>query len=137
MKGRILTNFVIVSLLLSSSLVLNEVFASESQPAKDTHEDEINGPGGLMSQSGLPIQAANPSDPLQIKEHHPAHVKKFIGPSVSLSGGDSPVTIWTAYGFNSLTCTHTTTGDWTDSKLCGHGQTIAIVDAFDDPNIVS
>ncbi|TLX81926.1 MAG: hypothetical protein E6L00_05020 [Thaumarchaeota archaeon] len=137
MKGRILTNFVIVSLLLSSSLVLNEVFASESQPAKDTHEDEINGPGGLMSQSGLPIQTANPSDPLQIKEHHPAHVKKFIGPSVSLSGGDSPVTIWTAYGFNSLTCTHTTTGDWTDSKLCGHGQTIAIVDAFDDPNIVS
>jgi YVTN family beta-propeller protein len=128
---------IITLLLLSSTLTVNGAFASKSQPEKDTHQDEINGPGGLMSLSGPPTQATNPSNPLQIKEHHPAHVKKFIGPSVSLSGGDAPVMIWTAYGFNSLGCTHTTKTDWTDPSLCGHGQTIAIVDAYDDPNIVS
>jgi hypothetical protein len=124
-------------LLLSSSLAVNGAFASNSSPEPDTHQDEINGPGGLMSLSGPPIQATVPNDPLQIKEHHPAHVKKFIGPSVSLSGGDAPVTIWTAYGFNKLGCTHTTATDWTDPNLCGHGQTIAIVDAYDDPNVAS
>jgi len=123
--------------LLSSSLALNGAFASESPRETGTHQDEINGPGGLMSPSGSPIQASIPSDPLQIKEHHPAHVKKFIGQAVSLSGGDSPPTIWTAYSFNGLKCNHTTTGDSNDPSLCGHGQTIAIVDAYNDPNIAS
>jgi subtilase family serine protease len=128
----------IALLLLGSSLAANGAFAA-SQLQTDTHRDEINGPGGLMSLSGLPIQPANQSNPLQIKEHHPAHVKKFIGPKqVTLSGGDSPATIWTAYSFNDLTCKQTTTaGTWTDPTLCGHGQTIAIVDAYDDPNVAS
>jgi subtilase family serine protease len=124
---------IIVLLLSSSSLAANGAFASQSSPQTDTHHDEINGPGGLMSLTGIPIQSQNPSNPLQIKEHHPAHIKKFIGPKqgVALSGGDAPATIWTAYGFNGLGCTQTTT------NLCGSGQTIAIVDAYNDPNIAS
>jgi len=126
-----------IALLSSSSLAVNDVFASKIIPQMDKQQDEINGPGGLMSSSGLPVQVTNDSNPLQIKAHHPAHVKKFIGPSASLSGGDTPVTIWTAYSFNKLGCTHTTTTDWTDPNLCGHGQTVAIVDAYDDPNVSS
>lgn len=106
-------------------------------PIQTDSLDEINGPGGLFSSTGIPVQATNQSNPMKIKEHHPAHVKKFIGPSVSLSGGNAPVTIWTAYSFNKLGCTQTTTTDWTDPKLCGHGQTVAIVDAYDDPNVAS
>ena len=137
MKGKIFTICIILSLLLFSSLALNGALATTSQAEKDTHEDEINGPGGLMSQSGSTIQAANPSDPLHIKEHHPAHVKKFIGPSFSPLLVNAPATIFTAYGFNILGCSHSTTSDWTDPNLCGHGQTIAIVDAYDDPNIAN
>ncbi len=122
-------------LLLSSSLVMNGALAS--QPDNDKHDDDINGPGGLLSPSGVTIQTVTPGDPLQIKEHHPAHVKKFVGHSVTLTGGESPANVITAYGFNKLSCTHTTTSDWTDPALCGHGQTIAIVDAYDDPNVVS
>ncbi len=72
--------------------------------------------------------------PRDIQAHPPIHVKKFTGASPS---GYFPQTVWTAYGFNKISCTHTTTTDWTDPSLCGHGQTIAIVDAFDDPNIES
>jgi subtilase family serine protease len=90
-----------------------------------------------MSQSGSPIQATNPSDPLQIKEHHPAHIKKFIGQFFSPLVVNAPATILTAYGSDILSCSHSTTSDWTDPKLCGHGQTIAIVDAYDDPNIAN
>jgi subtilase family serine protease len=128
---------VISLLLLSSSLAVNGAFAINSSPQTDAHLDEINGPGGLMSLAGPPIQSINTNNPLEIKEHHPAHVKKFIGHSVSLSGGDAPASIWTAYGFNKLSCTHITTTDWTDPNLCGHGQTIAIVDAYDDPNVAN
>jgi subtilase family serine protease len=122
-------------LLLSSTLTMNGALAS--QPDNDKHDDDINGPGGLLSPSGVTIQTITPGDPLQIKEHHPAHIKKFVGHSVTLTGGESPVNVLTAYGFNKLTCTHTTTTDWTDPALCGHGQTIAIVDAYNDPNVVS
>jgi fibronectin type 3 domain-containing protein len=137
MDRRILAIFFLVSVLITSSFAVPGAFAQ----ASSTHIDEINGPGGLMSLVGPPspgpIQA--PSNPLNIKEHHPAHILKFIGKSVSLSGGDAPASIWTGYGFNKLTtCSQkTTTNDWTDQNLCGHGQTIAIVDAYDDPNIVS
>jgi hypothetical protein len=72
--------------------------------------------------------------PRDITAHPPIHVKRFSGTSPS---GYDPQTIWTAYGFNNLGCTHTTTTDWTDPNLCGHGQTIAIVDAYDDPNIAN
>ncbi len=123
---------VISLLLLSSSLAGSGALAMPGI-------DEINGPGGLMSNTGLSIQSASPGNPLQIEEHHPAHIKKFIGhlQGVSLSGGDAPAIIQTAYGFNSMGCTYTTTTDATDPLLCGHGQTIAIVDAYDDPNVAN
>lgn len=72
--------------------------------------------------------------PRDIEAHPPIHIKRFSGTSPS---GYGPQTIWTAYSLNNLTCTHTTTTDWTDPNLCGHGQTIAVVDAYDDPNIAS
>ena len=135
MDRRILAISFLASIIITSSFA---VPWASAQKATTDEQDEINGPGGLMSLAGI-SHAANPhpSDPLKIKEHHPAHVKKFIGPSVSLSGGDAPASIWTGYGFSSLGCTHSTTSDWTDPSLCGHGQTIAIVDAYDDPNVAS
>src|SRR5579863_1856676 len=123
-------------LLLSSSLAGSGALAS--LPGTDSQQDEIHGLGGLLSTSGISNQSPISGDPLKIKEHHPAHVKIFIGPaSATLTGGNAPSTILTAYGFKSLTCTFTTSTDWTDTSLCGHGQTIAIVDAYDDPNIAS
>jgi hypothetical protein len=55
------------------------------------------------------------------------------GPSPNLPGGFSPAQIAQAYGFNQITFnngTSTVAGD-------GSGQTIAIVDAYDDPTIAS
>lgn len=131
MKAIFAVSFIVL-LLLGSSLAVNGAFAITNYPQTDPHPDEINGPGGLMSLTGISIQSTNSGNPLQIEEHHPAHIKKFIGPKqVALSGGDAPPTIWTAYGFNNLSCTQTT------GNLCGSGQTIAIVDAYNDPNIAS
>ncbi len=48
-----------------------------------------------------------------------------------------PTQIRHAYGFDSLGCTFTSTAGWTDPSLCGHGQAIAIVDAYNDPNIAN
>lgn len=122
-------------LLITSSFAVPGAFA---QSTSGDEQDEINGPGGLMSPTGSTAhKTTTSSDPLKIKEHHPAHVQKFVGKAVSLSGGNSPTSVLTAYGFNNLSCTHTTTTDWTDPSLCGHGQTIAIVDAYDDPNVES
>jgi subtilase family serine protease len=91
-----------------------------------------------LSPTGISKQSANhiPKDPFNIKEHHPAHVKKVVGLSPSLLGGGAPASVFTSYGFNSLSCTHTAS-TWTNSALCGSGQTIAIVDAYDDPNAES
>ncbi len=86
--------------------------------------------GSIVSVPG--VLAAK--DPREIDTHPPIHIKRFSGTSPS---GYDPQIIWTAYGFKNLTCTHTTTTDWTDPNLCGHGQIIAIVDAYDDPNIAS
>ncbi len=102
MNRTILCSFIIVALLLTSSLAVPGAFASKG--------------------------------PRDIVAHPPIHIKRFSGISPS---GYGPQTIWTAYGFNNLGCTHTTTTDWTDPSLCGHDQTIAIVDAYDDPNIAS
>jgi subtilase family serine protease len=137
MDRRILAIFLLISLLITSSIAVPGAFA---QQASTGEQDEINGQGGLMSLTGLPYaEKPTPGDPLKIKEHHPAHIKKFIGPSFSPSATVvyAPQTVWPAYGYSSLSCTHTTTTDWTDPNLCGHGQTIAIVDAFDNPNIES
>ncbi len=50
--------------------------------------------------------------------------------------GLSPKQVWHAYGFDKLTCAFTGY-TWGNSRLCGYGQVIAIVDAFDDPTIES
>ena len=89
----------------------------------------------LLVGSTLAVPGAFASkSPREIDTHPPIHIKKFSGLSPS---GYFPQTILTAYNFNNLSCTHTTTTDWTDPNLCGHGQTIAIIDAYDDPNIAS
>ncbi len=62
--------------------------------------------------------------------HPPIHVKKAATVSPT---GLLPVQIRHAYGFDQLNCTFT--GTFGSSSLCGYGQTIAIVDAYDDPNI--
>jgi fibronectin type 3 domain-containing protein len=63
----------------------------------------------------------------------PHHIRNAATTSPT---GLSPSQIYSAYGFNSLTCNLTATS-WTDPLLCGHGQTIAIVDAYDDPTIAN
>src|SRR6476660_9816106 len=99
-------------LLITSSFAIPGAFA-QNNPNSDT--DDINGPGGLLSLTGnTGHKTTTSSDPLKIKEHHPAHLKKFVGKSLTLSGGNSPASVLTAYGFNSLTCTYTTTTDWAD-----------------------
>ncbi len=50
--------------------------------------------------------------------------------------GLTPTQIWHAYGFDQIGCGLTGT-TWPNSKLCGNGQVIAIVDAYDNPNIES
>jgi subtilase family serine protease len=55
--------------------------------------------------------------------------KSNVSPDSTTVVGLTPTTIYSVYGFNSLSCS--------GSKSCGSGQTIAIVDAFDDPNIES
>jgi subtilase family serine protease len=52
-----------------------------------------------------------------------------VSPDSTTVVGLTPTTIYSVYGFNSLSCS--------GAKTCGSGQTIAIVDAFDDPNIES
>ncbi len=66
--------------------------------------------------------------------HPPIHIHDA---QTSSPTGLTPVQILHAYGFDnsSLNCSYT--GTWGSSNLCGYGQTIAIVDAFDDPNIAS
>lgn len=128
--------------MLTSGIAVPWAFAQTSS----TDNDDINGPGGLMSLIGSPHHPFSPapSNPLQIKEHPPAHILKFIGSKVikpsqssgTLSAPYGPTTIWTAYGFNSLSCGQTGS-TWPSSSLCGNGQTIAIVDAYYDANIAS
>ncbi|MGI0087311.1 MAG: fibronectin type III domain-containing protein [Nitrosotalea sp.] len=65
-------------------------------------------------------------DPRVIDTHPPIHVKRSGTASPT---GLSPLQIEHAYGFDQLSCFGT--------KSCGSGQTIAIVDAYDDPNIES
>src|SRR5437867_10382792 len=81
----------------------------------------------LLLGSTLAVNEAFASkDPRTISTHPPIHIKKSGSPSPV---GFSPVQIGHAYGFDLLSCYGTSS--------CGTGQTIAIVDAFDDPNIES
>jgi len=60
----------------------------------------------------------------------PYHVK---GQASTSPTGLTPSQVRHAYGFDQLSCSFT--GTWGDPNLCGYGQTIAIIDAYDDPNI--
>lgn len=62
--------------------------------------------------------------------HPPIHIKKAATVSPT---GLFPNQIRHAYSFDQLTCSYT--GTFGSTNLCGYGQTIAIVDAYDDPNI--
>ncbi len=48
--------------------------------------------------------------------------------------GLSPRQVWRAYGFDKLNC-DLKGHPWGDHHLCGYGQVIAIVDAYDNPNV--
>jgi len=75
----------------------------------------------LLSLSTLPAHAHNGTAPGGWKAKPPVHVKTGIGPEVEGPQGFSPAQIRQAYGIS--------------SAFQGAGQVIAIVDAFDDPNI--
>ena len=66
------------------------------------------------------------SDPKTIGTLPPIKISKSASPSPV---GLNPVQIGHAYGFDQISCYGTSS--------CGSGQTIAIVDAYDDPNIES
>ncbi len=76
------------------------------------------------------INAFAAGPPYDWAAHPPIHIKKAATTSPT---GLFPAQIRHAYGFDQLTCSFT--GTFGSSTLCGYGQTIAIVDAFDDPNI--
>src|SRR5437773_554083 len=81
----------------------------------------------LLVGSTLAVNEAFASkDPRTIGTHPPIHIKKSDTPSPT---GLSPAQIGHAYGFDLLSCYGTSS--------CGNGQTIAIVDPYDDPNIES
>ncbi len=76
------------------------------------------------------INAFATGPPYDWAAHPPIHIKKAATTSPT---GLFPAQIRHAYGLDQLTCSFT--GTFGSSTLCGYGQTIAIVDAFDDPNI--
>ncbi len=81
----------------------------------------------LLLSSSLVVNGAFASkSPKEIDTHPPIHVKKSgtVAPT-----GLLPIQIAHAYGFDKLSCY--------GSQACGSGQTIAIVDAYNDPNIES
>ena len=59
----------------------------------------------------------------------------IVTPSSATPVGLQPSQIRHIYGFDLLSCSFT--GTFGSTTLCGAGQTIGIVDAFDDPNIAS
>jgi hypothetical protein len=61
----------------------------------------------------------------------PHHVRD--GATASYQSGYQPTQVRHAYGFDGLSCA----GSTSTPDTCGSGQTIAIVDAYDDPNIAS
>lgn len=66
-------------------------------------------------------------------EAHPLFVT--LSTTLTSPKGFIPAQIRHAYGFDRLSCSFTK--PWGSPALCGAGQTIAIVDAFDDPVIES
>jgi len=76
---------------------------------------------------------ANKAPPKEWEAHPPIHIH---GAQTGSPVGLSPTQIRHAYGFDNLTCSYTSP-TWPNSSLCGSGQTIAIVDAFNSPTISS
>jgi subtilase family serine protease len=80
-----------------------------------------------------PVQATLFGSTKEWEAHPPTHIKKD---ATSSPTGLTPTQIRHAYGFDQLSCSFTG-ATWPSASLCGNGQVIAIVDAFDDPNIES
>ncbi|MDE1827245.1 MAG: fibronectin type III domain-containing protein [Thaumarchaeota archaeon] len=80
----------------------------------------------LLSSSLVAGGAFATKSPREIDTHPPIHVKRS---GTAAPTGLLPVQIAHAYGFDKLSCY--------GSNSCGSGQTVAIVDAYDDPNIES
>ncbi|MGI0101694.1 MAG: fibronectin type III domain-containing protein [Nitrosotalea sp.] len=57
------------------------------------------------------------------------------GNATSSPTGLNTTQVWSAYGFSKLSCSMTSSQGWDYVNLCGHGQVIAVVDAYDDPTI--
>ena len=87
-----------------------------------------------FSSFGIAQAQIDSEDPHKIKTDHPIHVRDNTPktkPELSFSLAQSQVV--QAYGINKIGCTFT--GTFGDPNLCGTGQTIAIVDAYANPNI--
>lgn len=77
--------------------------------------------------------AAGP--PLGWVAHPPIHARPF---ATSSPTGLFPSQVKPAYGFDQLSCSFGSASiSWTDTTLCGSGQALAIVDAYDDPTAES
>lgn len=55
--------------------------------------------------------------------------------ATSTPKGLNTTQVWNAYSFSKMSCSMTSSVGWDYVNLCGHGQIIAIVDAYDDPTI--
>jgi subtilase family serine protease len=87
----------------------------------------------LISNMAMPqIYATNQGTRL---DAHPYF--QLNGTATSYPKGLNPDQIWNAYGFSKLNCYVTSSMGWDYANLCGHGQVIAIVDAYNDPSIES
>ncbi|MDE1862324.1 MAG: fibronectin type III domain-containing protein [Thaumarchaeota archaeon] len=62
---------------------------------------------------------------------------KVDGNATASPGGLNTTQVWNAYGFSKLHCLMTGPSDWNFVNLCGYGQTVAIVGAYDDPTVGS
>lgn len=83
---------------------------------------------------GLPIGWKPYHPPHATWIHHAPQTENEIIPQGQLGSEDTPQEIWNAYGLNSLSCSMTGY-QWGDPHLCGYGEVVAIIDAYDNPNI--
>jgi subtilase family serine protease len=89
----------------------------------------------VVSGAWMIPQAFAPGPPLGWVAHPPIHARPF---ATTVPTGLFPSAVEHAYGLDQLSCSlGTTSTSWTDPSLCGHGQALAIVDAYDDPTAES
>ena len=65
----------------------------------------------------------------------PLFESKGASPTAATPAGLTPAQVRHTYGLDSVGCTFS--GTFGDANLCGSGQTIAIIDAYDAPSIES